>query len=140
MTEDILNLVDKRRKAKGEQEEYESIHREVRRKCEEAKETWLNDKCREIDTFQRQAPNTMYRKVEELMGKKKTSSTGCLKAKNGEIIMEKDKILERWSQYIKELKERNRSKERQLCRTTNSERRSKDSYLEDEKWKSHRTG
>ncbi|GFR88016.1 hypothetical protein ElyMa_004239800 [Elysia marginata] len=45
----------------------------------------------------------MYRNVEELMGKKKASSTGCLKAKNGEIIMEKDKILERWSEYIKEL-------------------------------------
>ncbi|GFR73217.1 craniofacial development protein 2-like [Elysia marginata] len=51
MTEDIPNLMDKRRKAKGEQEEYESIHREVRRKCEEAKEAWLNEKCREIDTF-----------------------------------------------------------------------------------------
>ncbi|GFR74652.1 RNA-directed DNA polymerase from mobile element jockey-like [Elysia marginata] len=100
MTEDILNLIDKRRKAKGEQEEYESIHREVRRKCEEGKEAWLNEKSREIDTFQRQAPNTMYRNVEELMGKKKASSTGCLKAKNGEIIMEKDKTLERWSEYI----------------------------------------
>ncbi|GFO18885.1 endonuclease-reverse transcriptase [Plakobranchus ocellatus] len=103
MTEDILNLMDKRRKAKGEQGEYESIHREVRRNCEEAKEAWLNEKCREIDIFQRQAPNTMYRNVEELIGKKKASSTGCLKAKNGEIIMEKDKILERWSEYIKEL-------------------------------------
>ncbi|GFS16950.1 LOW QUALITY PROTEIN: endonuclease-reverse transcriptase [Elysia marginata] len=76
MTEDILNLMDKRRRAKGEQKEYESIHREVRRKCEEAKEAWLIEKCREIDTFQRQAPNTMYRNVEELMGKKKASSTG----------------------------------------------------------------
>ncbi|GFO16201.1 endonuclease-reverse transcriptase [Plakobranchus ocellatus] len=45
----------------------------------------------------------MYRNVEELIGKKKASATGCLKAKNGEIIMEKDKILERWSEYIKEL-------------------------------------
>ncbi|GFR79578.1 endonuclease-reverse transcriptase [Elysia marginata] len=72
MTEDILNLMDKRRKAKEEQEEYENIHKEVRRKCEEAKEAWLNEKCREIDTFQRQAPNTMYRNVEELMGKKKS--------------------------------------------------------------------
>ncbi|GFS13690.1 endonuclease-reverse transcriptase [Elysia marginata] len=44
VTEDILNLLDKRRKAKGEQE-YESIHRKVRRKCEEAKEAWLNEKC-----------------------------------------------------------------------------------------------
>ncbi|GFS19835.1 craniofacial development protein 2-like [Elysia marginata] len=51
MTEDILNLMDKQRKAKGEQEEYESIHREVRRKCEEAKEAWLNEKCREKDKY-----------------------------------------------------------------------------------------
>ncbi|GFO08669.1 endonuclease-reverse transcriptase [Plakobranchus ocellatus] len=77
MTEDILNLMDKRRKAKGEQGEYESIHREVRRKCEEAKEAWLNEKCQEIVKLQRQAPNTMYKNTnEEVL--KETESTRSL--------------------------------------------------------------
>ena len=103
MTQDILNLMDARRKAKGNHQEYEKLHREVRNKCDEAKENWLNNKCLEIELLQRHAPNTMYKNIEEIVGKKNQCSTGCLKAKNGEIIMEKDKILERWSEYIKEL-------------------------------------
>ena len=44
MTDDILELMDRRRLAKGDQQEYERLHKEVRRRCEEAKECWLNEK------------------------------------------------------------------------------------------------
>ena len=37
------------------------------------------------------------------MGRKQGVSTGCLKTKNEDIIMDKEKILERWSEYIQEL-------------------------------------
>ena len=103
MTDDILDLMDERRRAKGNQEEYKRLHREVRRKCNEAKEAWLDEKCREIDLLQRFTPQIMYQNVAEIAGRKTCSSTGCLKSKNGEIIMEKDKILERWAEYTKEL-------------------------------------
>ena len=38
MTGDILELMDRGRLAKGDQQEYERLHKEVRRRCEEAKE------------------------------------------------------------------------------------------------------
>ena len=38
-----------------------------------------------------------------MTGRKACTSTGCLKAKNGDVIMEKDKILERWAKYTKKL-------------------------------------
>ena len=103
MTDDILELMDRRRLAKGDQQEYERLHKEVRRRCEEAKEWWLNEKCQTIDLLQSRAPNAMYQNIEELVVRKQGVSTGCLKTKNGDIIMDKEKILERWSEYIQEL-------------------------------------
>ena len=51
----------------------------------------------------------MYRNIEEIIGKKTCSSTGCLKTKEGSIIMDKEKILERWAEYIREPFEDNRN-------------------------------
>ena len=45
----------------------------------------------------------MYKNIEEVTGKRTCSATGCLKSKEGNIVLEKDKILERWSEYIGEL-------------------------------------
>lgn len=42
----------------------------------------------------------MHKKVKELSGRKTSHPAGCIQSKDGEIIMEKDKIRERWSEYI----------------------------------------
>ena len=103
MTDYILELMGRRRLTKGDQQEYERLHKEVRRRCEEAKECWLNEKCQTIDLFQSRAPNAIYKNFEELVGRKQGVSTRSLKTQNGDIIMDKEKILERWSEYIQEL-------------------------------------
>ncbi|GFR78512.1 hypothetical protein ElyMa_000535800 [Elysia marginata] len=56
-----------------------------------------------MDLCGKTKPHMMYKNTEEIVSRKTCSSTGCLKAKNGNIIMEKDKILERWAEYIHEL-------------------------------------
>ena len=98
----------KRRQAKCNNENYEAIHKEIRNKCDEAKENWIKEKCKEIELHQRSTPKVMYRNIEEIIGKRTCSSTGCLKTKEGSIIMDKEKILERWAEYIGELFEDNR--------------------------------
>ena len=100
--------MDKRRQAKCNHENYEAIHKEIRNKCDEAKENWIKEKCKEIELHQRSTPKVMYRNIEEIIGKRTCSSTGCLKTKEGSIIMDKEKILERWAEYIGELFEDNR--------------------------------
>ena len=46
----------------------------------------------------------MHCQIKEVTGKKRgNGTTTCVKAKDGTIIMEKDKILDRWSEYIAEL-------------------------------------
>ena len=45
----------------------------------------------------------IYKKIKDISGNKVNSSTGCIKSKNGCILMKKEAILERWSEYIKDL-------------------------------------
>ena len=40
-------------------------------------------------------PNDMYKRVKDLVGSRACSSSGCIRAKDGTTVMEKDKILER---------------------------------------------
>ncbi|GFO06939.1 endonuclease-reverse transcriptase [Plakobranchus ocellatus] len=103
MTEEILNLMEERRCAKGNKEKYEQIHKKVQEKCNMSKENWINEKCKEIEQQRKHVPQTMYRNIEELTGKRTFLSTGCIKTMNGDIIIDKEKILERWAEYIREL-------------------------------------
>ncbi|GFR90337.1 LINE-1 retrotransposable element ORF2 protein [Elysia marginata] len=61
-----------------------------------------------MDLCGKTKPHMIYKNTEEIVGRKTCSSTGCLKANIGNIIMEKDKILERWAEYIHELFDDNR--------------------------------
>ncbi|GFO14926.1 RNA-directed DNA polymerase from mobile element jockey-like [Plakobranchus ocellatus] len=46
----------------------------------------------------------MHAKIKDVSGKKiKCSSPGCIKSKDGTILMEKKEILNRWSEYVEDL-------------------------------------
>ena len=121
MTDEILNLMENRRELKRNSEEYETVHRMIRTKCKEAKELWLTKSCREVEDFHGKDLRSMYKKINEITGRRKAcSSTGCIKSKEGYIIMEKEKILERWEEYIKDLYGDNERNEHFRIRT-NSE-------------------
>ncbi|GFS23979.1 hypothetical protein ElyMa_006991100 [Elysia marginata] len=118
--------MDKRRQAKNDKDAYETLHKQKRKKCDEAKEKWLNEKCKNMDLYGKTKPHMIYKNTEEIVDRKTCSSTGCLKAKNGYIIMEKDKILERWAEYIHELFDDNRKHDHKVmkrnCRSAHYER------------------
>ena len=50
----------------------------------------------------------MHRRIREITGQKSCQSAGCIKSKDGKVIMEKERILERWTEYIGELFSDNR--------------------------------
>ena len=52
ITQDILDLMEVRRQAKPNAEKYKALNKEVRKKCDKAKETWVNEQCEEIDKNQ----------------------------------------------------------------------------------------
>ena len=96
MTEEIMKMIDKRRNEKRNCDRYRELNKAVRIKCREEK--WWNERCAEIES----CPFTAYTQTKT--PKRKTcSSSGCLKAKNGNILMEKDDIQQRWEEYIGDL-------------------------------------
>ena len=101
ITEKILLLMDKRRKNKKNQTNYNRINTISKQKCIEEKDKWLNKQCDEIEATT--DSKGVSQRVKELCIYKTKPATGCLKLMYGNIITDKDKILERWEDYIGEL-------------------------------------
>ena len=105
MTAPILQKMNQSRLAKGDNDLYNLLHKEIKQACIEAKEAWLNEQClliEQLDTAHK--TNLIHCQIKEVTGKKRgNGTTTCVKAEDGTIIMEKDKILDRWSEYIDEL-------------------------------------
>lgn len=104
MTEEILELMEDRRKLPRGSDEYREKDREIKRRCDEAKEDWLKKECEKVERLYRTDIKNMFQKVKDLSGKNKTThSAGYLLSKDGTPIMEKEKIRTRWCEYIAEL-------------------------------------
>lgn len=110
MTEEILELMTQR-KTKKNTNLYTKLNAEIQKRCKEAKEEWIQNKCNNIEKAQKKNDTKrMHEDIRELTGKKKANSTSnCIKSKNGEILFEQTEVLNRWSQYIGELFEDERS-------------------------------
>ena len=49
MTPEILDLMEERRKAKADIQKYRELEKQVKKRCNEAKEHWINTQCEEIE-------------------------------------------------------------------------------------------
>jgi hypothetical protein len=105
MTEEILSLMDTRRKLNArDPKEYKKLDKRIRKMCSEAKEKWLNEKCQSIEKDYQRNSNKMYERIKEVIGNKKMcTSSGCIRCKSGDVIMEKQQIMERWTEYVTDL-------------------------------------
>ena len=52
MNKEILELMEERRKSKSDQVKYKMLNKEVKKKCNEAKEKWINEQFQEIEQNQ----------------------------------------------------------------------------------------
>lgn len=111
MTEEILDKMDQRRQNKRNLTRYAEIDEEIKEMCRKAKEEWLNRECDELESLHITDAKKMHEKVKELSGKKRSQPAGCIQSKDGEIIMEKEKIRERWTEYIHDLYNSNRDED-----------------------------
>jgi len=106
ITTEIFEQVNERRKVKN------NIMACQRNACQKAKEILLNNQCQEIEELEKKTPQLMHTKIEEAPRKYKTCSpANVIEASDGAIVMEKEKLLERWKEYICELFEDNRPPE-----------------------------
>ena len=105
MTEEILELMNIRKKVKNNPAEYRMLNKQIQKKCREAKESWIRSKCNEIERKDKHnATKQMYADIKELTGDGRgNSSSGCFKDKNGDPLFEKEQILNRWAEYVGDL-------------------------------------
>jgi len=107
MTEDIFEIMDKRRKVKSKDEEkYREYNRQIHRECRKAKEKWMNDRCIEIEELAKVNQGQMYDKINQILYRKKArTKNSSIMDKEDNLLMEMEDILKGLTEYIKELYE-----------------------------------
>ena len=136
ITQDILKLMEERRKNKGKNErKYTELNSKIKDKCAKAKEEWIDKQCKEIEQLEKRNTKAMYEKIKELTGGRRTTRSNTIKSKEGRVLMETTEVLNRWSEYIEELfkdDEREAPTNNRLNRTTNISKRNQGSYTDHE--------
>ena len=104
ITAEIKDLVEQRRLVKNNEVQYNLVDKEINKKCKEAKEGWLEEKCQEIERLNLH-PNSkeMFKKIREIAGKRSKPTSKCIKDKSAKTFFEEQQIAARWEEYIKEL-------------------------------------
>lgn len=104
MTDDILELMERRRLFKNKTREYMNIQREIRAKIRTAKEREKLEKCVEIEECQAKFDSfNLHKKVKEMAGTVKRRAVNVLKDNQGRVIVKKSEIKQTWEEYIKQL-------------------------------------
>ena len=68
MTDEILDKMEEKRAQKDRNpQRYEELNLEIRQACDEAKEEWINEQCKEVEELERQHKiESMNRKIKEV--------------------------------------------------------------------------
>ena len=110
MTDEVLNLCDRRRelkqhKYKNEEGtiEYSKANKAVKKKIKEAKEKWISEQCEKIeDGMKLGNSKAAYDTLKELT-KTQQNKSPIIENKEGEPLTESAAILERWTEYCSDL-------------------------------------
>ena len=109
MSEEALQIAEKRREAKGkgEKERYTHLNEEFQKIARRVKKAFLSDQCKEMEE------NNRMGKTRDLFKKfKNTKGTfhekmGTIKDRNSMDLREADDIKKRWQEHTEELHKKN---------------------------------
>ena len=105
LSEDALQIAEKRRdaKGKGEKERYTHQNAEFQRIAKKDKKAFLGDQCREIEESNRIGKTRdLFKKIRDTKGTF-YAKMGTIKDRNGMDLTEAEDIKKRWQQYTEEL-------------------------------------
>jgi len=105
---EIVGLIGERRKYKNlntveHQRTYQALRNLIIRKSKEAKEKYLEEKCKEIDILMRTGKREAAYKTVKIFFGVRTPKWGAIENNEGEIIYEQEQIADRWKEYIEAL-------------------------------------
>ena len=108
MSEEALQITEKRKevKGKGEKERYTHLNAECQRIARRDKKAFLSDPCKEIEKNNRMGKTRdLVKKIRNIMGTFH-ARMGTKKDTNGMDLIEAEDIKKRWQEYTEELYKR----------------------------------
>ena len=105
MTEEALQIVEKRREAKGkgEKERYIYLNADFQRIARRDKKAFLSDQCKEGEENNRmRKTRDLFKKIRDTKGKFH-AEMGSIKDRNGMDLTEAEDIKKRWQEDTEEL-------------------------------------
>ena len=105
MSEEGLQIAEKRREAngKGEKERYTHLNAEFQRIARRNKKAILSDQCKEIEENNRMGKTRgLFKKIRDTKGTFH-AKMGTIKDQNGMDLTEAEDIKKRWQEYTEEL-------------------------------------
>ena len=108
MSEEALQIAEKRREAKGKggKERYIHLNTEFQRIGRRDKKAFLSDQCKEIEGNNRMGKTRdLFKKIRDTKGTFHTKM-GTVKDRNGMRLTEADDIKKRWQEYTRTIQKR----------------------------------
>ena len=105
LSEEALQIAEKRREAKGkgEKEKYKHLNAEFQRIARRDKKAFLSDQCKEINENNRMGKTRdLFKKIRDTKGTFH-AKMGTIKDRNDMDLTEAEDIKKRWQEYIEEL-------------------------------------
>ena len=105
MSEEALQIVEKRRevKGKGEKERYIHLNAKFQRIARRDKKASLSDQCMEVEENNRMGKTRdLFKKIRDTEGTFH-AKMGTIKDRNGKDLREAEDIKKRWQEYTEEL-------------------------------------
>lgn len=86
MTEEILDMMEKRRLAKRNTQKYNEIHQDIRHKIREAKNVWIAEQCKEAEKLHKKHDNfNFHKKLKKITNTFKKANVSKI-TKNNHIL------------------------------------------------------
>ena len=105
MSEEALQIAEKRReaKSKGEKERYTHLNAEFQRIARRDMKAFLSDQCKEIEENNRlEKTRDLFKKIRDTKGTFH-AKMGSIKDRNGMDLTEAEDLKKRWQEYTEEL-------------------------------------
>ena len=110
ITDEILDLCDKRRELKPKRFDsdenktnYSKINRTIRKEMAKAEEQWIVEQCETIESeFKKGNSKEAYDTIKKIT-KIEQPRTSVIEDKEGNVITESSAVLDRWTEYCREL-------------------------------------
>ncbi|KAG8235926.1 hypothetical protein J437_LFUL014282 [Ladona fulva] len=103
-------------------ERYQRLRTEAKRICKKKKKEKMKKQLEDIEEFSKQKERRkFYKAVEKVKSGYQPRMEGCLN-KEGNVLQERNKVLERWVEHFKELLNREDKEERELKKVNESKK------------------